>query len=600
MKTFKNILLSFLCTLFFPYLICSSELTFSNSVFSVLLMAVFFIFFRYVSGQNFSVRMKIFAYGAGFIFSAMTAVGYSFENLGFVNIFSIRLYFVILLYTHVFAMGLCALWNMLENKENILRENRYSGVCAKIDAVVHWIAEHRLVMAAVMLVCWLPCYLSIYPGNFRYDALAQLLQSKDGYSGDFPLLHSFIIIKIIMTLKDLTGSYNIGIAVYTVLQMVLLSLLFSQVIHTLGKQGINRFLLSVLLGYYAVFPAVHLLVTCTVRDVMFSGLILCSVLLFYIMSLDYRKFMSQPKNAFLLGITLTLTILSRNNNIGFIVPVILVFVCAAVAFCCRKAGFKGAAVFAATTLGGYFVITAVLAAACQPLLPPKDTSAMSICAQTLARAYYEDGENWSEEDLNSFFSYFGGEPKYVAENADPAKFALKIPQGETKEFLRYWVKTGLRQPSSYINAFLANTRQMWFPAVVVDGYNEQGGFKDYEKCYMTFNLRSESPEEFDSKLPQVEKFYEKLGLFISFEKVPVISMLFSVGFHFWLLINCCFYAAYRKSRHLLLPLTILMGYSLISAFVPLVLLRYFAALFFAFPLVIAWSVQPCSTEENIN
>ncbi|MBR6518936.1 MAG: hypothetical protein IKT63_04620, partial [Oscillospiraceae bacterium] len=388
MKTAKNIILSFLCTLFLPYLIYSSELTFSNSVFSVVVMAAFFIFFRYADTLHFSARMKIFGYVAGLIFSAMTAVGYSFENLGFVNIFSIRLYAVILLYTHAFAMGLCALWSLLERSESTLAENRYSGVWAKVDGVIHWIARHRLVMAAVILLCWLPCWLSIYPGNFRYDALAQLLQYKEGYSGDFPLLHSFLTVKIIMTLKDITGSYNIGIAAFTLLQMVLLSLLFSQVIHTLFKQGTNRFLLAFLLGYYAVFPAIHLLVTCTVRDVMFSGFILCSVLLFYIMSLDYRKFMSQPVNPFLLGITLSLTILSRNNNIGFIVPVILVFICAAVAFCCRKAGFKGTAIFAATTLTVYFAVTAVLTAACQPLLPPKDTSSMSICAQTLARAYY--------------------------------------------------------------------------------------------------------------------------------------------------------------------------------------------------------------------
>ncbi|MBE6877912.1 MAG: hypothetical protein E7488_01935 [Ruminococcaceae bacterium] len=600
MRTLKNILLSFLCTLFFPDFICRSVLAFSNSWLSALLMALLFLLFRHADGQNFPLRMKIFSLAPAFIFSALTAFGYRLEILENINFTDIRMLAAVLLYTCVFSAAICSVWNYLEENEENFALNSCSGFAAKADRVICWIVRHRIVMAAVMLLLWLPCYLSVFPGNFRYDAAAEFRQYTDGYSGDFPLLHSFITIRLLNFFYGITQSYNTGIAVYTIVQMVLLSLLFSQIIHTLDRQHINRFVLFVLLVYYSVFPAIHLLVTCNVRDVMFSGMLVWSVFLIYRMAMDYKKFMANIFNPFLLALVLVLTLLSRNNNTGAVMPAALAVVCLAVAFAAGRDSIRGSAVFAATAMGGYFLISAALTAACQPLVPAQTGSALSLFCQSLARSYYADGENWPQQDIEAFRRYFpAGDPYYVPENADSTKFVIQVPEDEKDEFMQFWLKKGREYPTVYLNAVLANTRQMWFPDVIVDGYNEAGksAFREYEKCYFTFSDSIEKPGTLDSLLPQVHSFYENIGLFVSFEKVPVVSMLFSIGFHFWLLINCCFYVEYRKCRRLRLPLLILLGYCIISAFVPLVLLRYFAALFFAFPLITAFAIQPKSATD---
>ncbi len=79
---------------------------------------------------------------------------------------------------------------------------------------------------------------------------------------------------------------------------------------------------------------------------------------------------------------------------------------------------------------------------------------------------------------------------------------------------------------------------------------------------------------------------------ISFEKLPVISMLFSIGFQFWLLLHCVFYVLYRKCGRLMLPLTVLLAYVLLSSFAPLVLVRYYGALFLAFPMTLVFTLCP--------
>ena len=46
---------------------------------------------------------------------------------------------------------------------------------------------------------------------------------------------------------------------------------------------------------------------------------------------------------------------------------------------------------------------------------------------------------------------------------------------------------------------------------------------------------------------------------ISYEKIPVVSLLFSPAFHFWLVLACLFWAFYRKARQQYLPLTVLIA-----------------------------------------
>ena len=108
----------------------------------------------------------------------------------------------------------------------------------------------------------------------------------------------------------------------------------------------------------------------------------------------------------------------------------------------------------------------------------------------------------------------------------------------------------------------------------------------------------EEPGVSESKWPELRAFYQDIGLRISYEKIPVISLLFSTAFHFWLVLACLFGAVVAKARQLYLPLLILVAYTLISMAVPIMLLRYFAALLLAFPIVLVLLLQPNLGKEE--
>ncbi len=59
--------------------------------------------------------------------------------------------------------------------------------------------------------------------------------------------------------------------------------------------------------------------------------------------------------------------------------------------------------------------------------------------------------------------------------------------------------------------------------------------------------------------PKVREYYKNIGLYISFEKIPIISMFFSIGFQFCIVLNCVFYIGYRRCKYLYLPVAIVLG-----------------------------------------
>lgn len=594
MKTIVNLTISFIGALLFPHFICNNSLRITNSIVCVVIMGVIFLLLQRQNGHGHSMRLKLLSGIFGIILSLFTSFGCRLGEQHSIPFFDIKLIAAVLIYGYIYAAAVRSIWLFLERKEKTLAEQQYSErFVQSADRIANAVLSRPVLIFIIMLACWAPCYISTYPGGFRYDASAEFIQYYQGYNGDFPLLHSFIITRLIIYAHHFTQSCNTGVAIYTVTQMLALGALFTNIIYTLKKQNINRFVLCMLAVYYAAFPAIHLLVTCTVRDVMFSGLVTYLVFLLYITALDPKAFMSKTSNAVKLAVVPVLALLSRNNNAGIAAPIALAAVSAAVVFICRKDNLKNAVIFLFVSIGSYLALSAGLSYACRPFTPANPGSALAVCSQSLVRSYFADGENWPEEDLGLFEEFFDTENlTYVAENADPTKFNLTIAQGKTGEFIKFWLKKGIEYPSVYLNAILANSRQMWFPDVVVNGYNQAGKFVSYDKCYFTFADSINEPAVLAGYLPQVRSFYKQIGLMLSFEKIPVVSMLFSIGFHFWLLLNCCFYAVYRRCRHLYLPLLVLLMYAVISSFVPLVLLRYFSALFFAFPMVAAFTLQP--------
>lgn len=535
--------------------------------------------------------MKCYAHVLGFLFSAMTACGYALEYQLEVDFHSIKLLLAVICYTHVFAVLLCILWTCTDSwKLQKQRPENHSAVSVLTESILN----KPILVMLILLVLWMPCYISVFPGGFTYDATAEFNQMVTGFHGDFPLLHSLLITSFLSLGHALTGSYNTGIAIFAIAQMLFAAALFARILCTMRHFEVNITVLAVLLMYYAVFPVIPMLITCTVRDVLFGLLLTYLVFLLYCFGLQLREFTASKAKLAELALVLVLTLLSRNNNAGLVVLIVLMVVCAIITVLMIRVGSRLVVFFNAATLVNYVLLTCVLSALCQPFTPARTNSALSLFSQSIVRAYLADSEQWTDGEVATFEKYVSTENLwYVPENADSTKWNLQIAEGKTEDFLRFWIKIGAKYPGVYANAVLANTRQMWFPDAVVDGYQEAsvGSYSEYDKCYFSNTDEIAAPGIHKQYFPSTRNFYKSIGLMISFEKIPILSAFFSIGAHFWLMLYTVFYIEYKKCSCFRLPCYTVLIYALLSAFVPLVLLRYFCGLFFAFPLVCAFVWQ---------
>ena len=260
----------------------------------------------------------------------------------------------------------------------------------------------------------------------------------------------------------------------------------------------------------------------------------------------------------------------------------------------RKAVWFGLCLFSS-----YFVLATLLSLACQPQTTLPRSTSLSVMTQPITRAYLETGDTWSEEELEKYEYYFATDGLLYAEGlGDISASKLKTTvdsDGSRMGFLKFWLQTGVKHPGSYLNAWLANTKPLWYPGAAIDGYNYEGSlyptYKDYERSYFSFSDYLDAPAQFNGKLPAVHSFYAHIAHDISFEKIPVVAWFFSPAFYVWVLLCCLFFALYRKDGSTLPALGILMLYVVVSMLVPVILVRYFAALFFAFPLVVFITVK---------
>ena len=587
--------LSALSALLLPSLTYDVSIGFSNSFFAVVYAAVLYLLIKWYYCGRHCRRERILTHVFGFMLSCMTAMGHAVDRTGRFFPVSLAVCAAIAVYAHVFACGVAFVWQKLsdwEAAEGNTRMNRNlpGRRFQTLRAGAEYVMTRRWLIAVLLFLCWLPCFVALFPGGFSYDVTAEYNQQFDIYLRPFPRLHTVLLIGCLNAFHSLFGSYNAGIAFYSVVQMILFSLMYSEILSVLWNRKTNTVIFCFVCAYCALFPVIHLTVTHIGRDTLFAGLLTYLAFLLFIMTTDSKRFFSSLRQPARLGLVLSLTLLSRNNTSDVLTVVLLVALNMAAWFRFRQKYSRQVKVFAAVNVSVYLSLSIILSLVCQPISKPNPLSSMGIVSQTLVRANMDEPEKWTEEDKEAYNRFFFTDKlEYCPELADLTRNCISKEafRADYTGFVRLWIKMGIKCPTSYANALIAQNRYMWYPDSLIDGY-VRCGIYDSEKCYFVTGVAS--PGTRIHTLPFLEEYYRKISSDISFEKIPVLSMLFSVGFQFWILLNCFFYAVYRRRRGLYLPIGLLLTYMVICLFLPIVIMRYFMVLYLFFPITIVMTL----------
>ncbi|RKM54265.1 hypothetical protein D6853_13630 [Butyrivibrio sp. X503] len=430
----------------------------------------------------------------------------------------------------------------------------------------------------------LPVLLAEFPGFFVYDAQDELNEVLTrSFTTHHPLLHVLLLGGTIALVHKLTGSWNIAIFTYIVLQMLVITLIMTYVINYLRKRGIGKNSIILWTLYYGVFPTIVMYTLCSSKDGLFSAFLLLMTVLLIELVRDTEGFMSDKKKQMLLLASAVLMPLMRHN--GFYAY--LVFIPFALIYFRKKISGKLVGLLVIPIII-YLIISTALSAAFTA--GHKDNQEMlTVPIMQMARVYKYDKEEMTEEEKAILTAYIPEKnlEKYTPRVSDLVKvgFNNALYEQDKKNFWKLWTGLFKKHPMTYINAWFLTSYGYWYPPADINVYkgNTVYTFTYDESSY--FGYEVELPGERISLIPPIDKFYRYISIGSFHKDAPVIAYLFSPGLLALIYLFVFLYRLNRRNFGGIVPflpviltwLTVLLG--------PTYLVRYVVILWLALPLL---------------
>lgn len=574
-------------TLCFPQILNLKEnsLGFTNSIFSVFVWLLCFYAVK-ISLETIDLQDKrawLIAVILSFLFTAAMLFGVRLDSVENVNFKDISLWVSLPVLTCLFTVLVRKFWNFLggmEEKRAVLMAQNFTVQTPKMKE-----RTANLLTFLFLLLCWLPVLLAVYPGFFVYDAQDEYLQvASRTFSTHHPLVHVLLLGGIICAVHKVTDSYNLGIACYTVFQMILVSGGFTFLLSYLRKKKVSKTLWLISMLYLGLFPVIVMFTLCSAKDALFSTALLILLICLLEMNLDSDRFFASKGWLLLTGASATGMMLLRNNGLYafvFLIPFLAFY---------QKKYRKRVFIWAAISIAGCLLINGGLRVAFQAD-DSENQEILTVPIQQLARTYKYEPKVFSEEDVKTLHEILPEEAlvMYNAKLSDPVKYRFRNDAfaADKVKYIKLWAKIGLKKPLSYINAWLMTSYGFWYPDTVINVYAGNSVFTFTYEDSSYFGYEVELPGVRDSKIPWLDEVYRRLSLEIEQEKVPIVSMLFSPGGLFWLFAFVFSYMLYRKNYHILMPCIMVLAVWLTVILGPTYLPRYVLIFWFGLPLFAA-------------
>ncbi len=527
-------------------------------------------------------RKILFSLLAGFCTAFSFQAGYSLDKFDTLHFSDPELYIGIVLATLFVSVVTYFVWEGI----TFIREDRHRDfvdkfLCGKTFSK----GPTYFVSVLLMFLCWLPALLSIFPGVFSYDAYDEWQQIVNGtITSHHPVIHVLLLGGLVEGIQNITGSYNAGIAVYSVLQMLILANAFTYSIQLMKKvQNIKPLWQYVALAFYCLSPVVPLFSICATKDILFAG---AQLLFFQYVFIFYQapeRLFERKQHLWGLGLSAFFTMTLRNNGlyIVIIVGALMIIRC----FVKMRVNFKKFSLLCLLVIATYGIYVGPI----YGLLGVEKggiQEMLSVPLQQMARVYRYDYDSLEQEDLELLYeivpqknleAYRPTVADFVKSGFDEDAFSVN-----KGKFFKLWIKWGIDHPLTYLNSFLVNTVDGWYPKAVIDGYrNDKNNYYDY---------RVAEPGTEVVFLPKVHEYYDAISHDKSIQENGWSFLFLSPGWYFILFFQALLYNLCQKRYDTIVPffvpilnfLTVLLG--------PMALVRYVLIFFYGFPLMLAVTI----------
>ncbi|MBS7339782.1 MAG: hypothetical protein KIH00_05990 [Lachnospiraceae bacterium] len=563
-------------------------IAFTNSIFSVLTFLALYLLMEKILKASFRGKKRRWIlpglFGTAFSFCMITGV--QLDTRGSVPFSDPSLWLAILAGAVVMTLSVRYFWDLIDGKQRERAVSRQKEGEATDQGEKRWNKfSGWLLPSALIFVMYLPVFLAVYPGFFVYDAQDELMQVVTrSFSTHHPLVHVLMLGGIIQLVHKLTGSYNAGIACYTVFQMLVMAGIFGWCIRKLEKWGVGKGYRILTTLYFGLCPVLVMFSLCSAKDGLFAGMLLIMTILLTELFKAPEEFWKQKgKLLLLLAASLGMMLLRHNGFYAFAVFSVLTVIY-------LKKDRKKAALYFGGILATYLVVSAGLTGILRADAS-ENQEMLTVPISQMTRVYQNRKEELPSEEKELLYQYLPQEAleHYTPKVSDGVKvhFNNQAYEADRGSFLKLWLKWGTENPFTYLNAWFMTSYGFWYPDTVIDVYRGNTVFTYTYEDSSYFGYEVEQPGTRQSKLPWLSEIYRRMSLEIFQQRIPVVSMLFSPGFLFWMsAFILCFWGYHGRWKKVmaLMPvmlcwLTVLLG--------PTYLTRYVVYLWAVLPVILA-------------
>lgn len=412
--------------------------------------------------------------------------------------------------------------------------------------------EHNwLLYSVIILTCWLPLFLVFFPGIVSVDSAVQIRQAigEGDWSNWHPVLHTLFISIPINIGMNISGDLTTGIALATILQMILLCIIFGYIVRWVVGKTSKKWIGIAFLVFFALNPVIACYSVTMWKDILFSAV-------FVLLFIKVYDLIEDKKRNNELGLKEILWVLVLVVLVGFLrnggVLIIVALGVALFVYFRRSRRLIGISFISITVLTiliqgvGY----GLLGITSSPFM-----ESMSVPAQQLG--YVVQMNEISEEDeqkLSKFADVDCLEKNYSPMNADPAKncFDYAVVNEDKIGLLRVWLDVLPNNVPEYVKAYILQTYAYWYIQgdVWVLDFGHTHDDLWLREDYADVSLMGDFMRD---NIMKVEK-----GL----TSVVWLGWMNNVGVLFWAIMLMTMIFMYQKRYAMLVPLVMVFVYML--------------------------------------
>lgn len=577
---------------------------YSNSMLSVMLFILLLVLGRIVCPLFAVVEKawKVKAYIFSMLLSTALHIGAEYEFYDGVDFAKPSIYINTICLAIAMAPFVAYLWRKPRDLDVIDRdENEKDKASGKISEPKSFRSStpfNFFYVWAIIFLFWMPVFFALYPGAFVYDATEEYVEViSRQFTMHHPLLHVLALGGIVHLFEYIGAGANFGIAVYVLLQMLVMSAALSFVVLSLQRWGVTKRYAFMAVLFFSIFPLFPLYAVCTAKDGLFTVFLLVAIVSMGNIIRSTQQTQSPASAPYMSDMVIflvssTLMMMLRNNGLYAYGATAIIVAVVMIVDRRKVKSLPGTttrllilmALSIVLSLGGTRILKLATGAT-----DGEHQELLTVPIQQLARTYTYSPEAFTPDEESLLKAFIPEEylTTYTPRVSDVLKsgFDNRYYESHRALFYRLWLTIGARRPLTYLNAHLGTAYGYLYPDALNNVYkgNAMYTFTYTDSSY--FGFETEPPGTRESMLPALELLIEKFSLTLFQQKCPVLSMLFAPGFVFWVFLFMLFGYVDRKNLPMLLPVlmtfaTVLMG--------PTTLVRYVLILWYIIPLYPVW------------